>query len=296
MPGPGAGLTKMKRKYVIFSVCLSLSFACSDPLFNLPRRLFPNVGTGTPFILDRKGHAAIYSSHLLSRTSLRGGGQTEAQASNEDGGSPPAKKPPIQDSEPIQPSNATKSSAKAARKDAERAAKSRPCPDGAALLAAGDEAYRAGRWADAKLHFAAAAARHRAAAKAPPAANPAPRPAAADPAPPGPAAARLILSDPAGNLQAKPLRGGVAPELNYARNSPEVLAAFLAKFGPGYRTRFPPEPNGCAAPGPARPRAASRARARRAARRSHARAPAPRPAHLHAPTPSLPQSRLKVVP
>jgi hypothetical protein len=145
--------------------------------------------------------------------------------------------------------NATKSSAKAARKDTERAAKARPCPDGAALLAAGDEAYKAGNWADAKAHFQAAAAMHRAAAKTPvaaaagtPSARAQNRTAASTHA-----SLRLFLSDPSSNLQAKPIRAGVAPECNYARNSPEVLAAFLAKFGPGYRTRFPPEPNGYAA-------------------------------------------------
>ena len=45
-------------------------------------------------------------------------------------------------------------------------------------------------------------------------------------------------------LQAKPLREGVDEALNFARNSTEQLAAFLDKFGPGFRTRFPPEPNG----------------------------------------------------
>ena len=55
---------------------------------------------------------------------------------------------------------------------------------------------------------------------------------------------RLLLREPRLNTQAKPVRDGVAEANNYARNSPEQLAAFLDKFGAGFRTRFPPEPNG----------------------------------------------------
>ena len=142
--------------------------------------------------------------------------------------------------------NGTKSSCKAARKEAERIAKARPCPEGASLLAAGDEAYRASRWGDARSLFTAATAKFRVAAKAPtrtPTGPPSTRPQNHSAAS-APTSVRLFLSDPASNLQAKPLRAGVPPERNYARNSPEVLAAFLAKFGRGYRTRFPPEPNG----------------------------------------------------
>ena len=60
----------------------------------------------------------------------------------------------------------------------------------------------------------------------------------------GAAGMRLLLREPRFNIQAKPLREGVPAAANYARNSPEQLAAFLAKFGHGFRTRFPPEPNG----------------------------------------------------
>ena len=54
----------------------------------------------------------------------------------------------------------------------------------------------------------------------------------------------LILREPRYNTQAKALREGVGEEKNFARNSPEVLAAFEQRFGTGFRTRFPPEPNG----------------------------------------------------
>ena len=47
---------------------------------------------------------------------------------------------------------------------------------------------------------------------------------------------RLILAAPASNLQAKPLRSGVGDERNYARNPPEVLEAYLGKFGRGTAT------------------------------------------------------------
>ncbi len=54
----------------------------------------------------------------------------------------------------------------------------------------------------------------------------------------------LILREPSKNVQAKGLREGVGEGKNFARNSPEVLAAFERRFGCGFRTRFPPEPNG----------------------------------------------------
>ena len=60
----------------------------------------------------------------------------------------------------------------------------------------------------------------------------------------GRAAGRLILRDPRMNLQAKPLRTGVNQSRNFARNSEDQLKDFLDTFGPSYRTRFPPEPNG----------------------------------------------------
>ncbi|EKX38376.1 hypothetical protein GUITHDRAFT_144305 [Guillardia theta CCMP2712] len=60
----------------------------------------------------------------------------------------------------------------------------------------------------------------------------------------GGAARRLILRDPSVNLQAKPLRAGVNQTRNFARNSEDQLKDFLDTFGSGYRTRFPPEPNG----------------------------------------------------
>jgi hypothetical protein len=47
---------------------------------------------------------------------------------------------------------------------------------------------------------------------------------------------RLTLAAPESNLQAKPLRSGVADERNYARNPPEVLEAYLGKFGRGTAT------------------------------------------------------------
>ena len=118
-------------------------------------------------------------------------------------------------------------------------------------MAQGEAAYAAGAWAVAREQFNQAAALFRLAPKAPghltaPAAATATAAAAAAPsvAIPSVAAARLMLSDPASNLQAKPLRSGVSSDRNYARNSPEVLAGFLRAFGGGYRTRFPPEPNG----------------------------------------------------
>eukprot|EP00960_Hanusia_phi_P061297 764799-Hanusia_phi.AAC.3 len=55
---------------------------------------------------------------------------------------------------------------------------------------------------------------------------------------------RLILRDPRENLQAKPLRAGVDEKSNFARNTEDQLNMFLKAFGHGYRTRFPPEPNG----------------------------------------------------
>jgi hypothetical protein len=46
---------------------------------------------------------------------------------------------------------------------------------------------------------------------------------------------RLILAPPESNVQAKPLRSGVLAERNFAQNAPEVLEAYLAKFGSGAR-------------------------------------------------------------
>ena len=45
-------------------------------------------------------------------------------------------------------------------------------------------------------------------------------------------------------MQAKPLRDGVDDAHNYAANTGAALASHLAVTGGGYRTRFPPEPNG----------------------------------------------------
>jgi hypothetical protein len=55
---------------------------------------------------------------------------------------------------------------------------------------------------------------------------------------------RLVLREPRLNIQAKAVRDGLNASRNFAKNSEEQLASFLNKFGSGFRTRFPPEPNG----------------------------------------------------
>jgi len=149
------------------------------------------------------------------------------------------------------PGGATKSSAKSAKGDAQKYFKKKPDPEGAKLIEQGEEALKASDFNKAKELFDKATElckNSTAQAEKP---KKEPKPAATEAAKKdaitgeGAQAARvLLLSKPADNMQAKPLRDGVAESYNYAANTPDTLKGHMSATGGIYRTRFPPEPNG----------------------------------------------------
>ena len=150
----------------------------------------------------------------------------------------------------------SKAAAKNAKTDAGKAAKKRPDPEGLKLIEQGDAAMTEKDFAKAVDLFNQAKASCEASCvevvakekkpKAPPALS---QPSTEDvlrqeeeeveqkqP--------RLVLRNPAENLQAKPLREGVTAAHNYALNTEDQLRAHLEVTKGKYMTRFPPEPNG----------------------------------------------------
>ena len=141
---------------------------------------------------------------------------------------------------------ATKSGAKTAKADAQKFSKRRPDPVGLAKLEEGDAALKAGDFTAAKALFDQAAEICKTSsvtgekkAKEPKEVKP-----VADIAESAVEPMRLYLSKPTENIQAKPMREGVAEKANYAKNTPELLAAHVKATGGKFITRFPPEPNG----------------------------------------------------
>ena len=144
---------------------------------------------------------------------------------------------------------ATKSSAKSAKSDAQKFYKKKPDPEGAKLIEQGEEALKAGDFDKAKALFdkATEVCKSSTAQAEKPKKEPKPPPVEGEAVKKdeGAQASRvLLLSKPAENMQAKPVREGVPAEKNYAANSSERLQAHLKATGGKYMTRFPPEPNG----------------------------------------------------
>ena len=128
--------------------------------------------------------------------------------------------------------------------------KKKPDPEGAKLIEQGEEALKAGDFGKAKGLFDAATELCKASTAQAEKPKKEPKPAAegakedAKKAEGAQAGRVLLLSSPAANTQAKPLREGVDASHNYARNTPEQLAQHLQANSGAYLTRFPPEPNG----------------------------------------------------
>ena len=149
----------------------------------------------------------------------------------------------------------SKSAVKNAKTDASKAAKKRPDPQGLALIEQADaamgmkelsralELYQQAKAVCEASSTMAAPKEKRSKEKKPDAAAGAASGDATD-AIDGVRQPRLVLSAPADNVQAKPLREGVDAAHNYAAQEPARLKEHLAATGGKYRTRFPPEPNG----------------------------------------------------
>ena len=146
----------------------------------------------------------------------------------------------------------SKAAAKNAKTDAGKAAKKRPDPEGLKLIEQGDAAMADKDFAKAIELFTQAKTCCESSSVETVAKEKKPK------APAAPTASaekkqeeeeeerkpRLVLRNPAENLQAKPLREGVDAEHNYALNTDAQLRAHLETTGGKYMTRFPPEPNG----------------------------------------------------
>ena len=124
--------------------------------------------------------------------------------------------------------------------------KKKPDPEGAKLIEQGEEALKAGDFGKAKGLFDAATELCKASTAQAEKPKKEPKPAAegakedAKKAEGAQAGRVLLLSSPAANTQAKPLREGVDASHNYARNTPEQLAQHLQANSGAYLTRFPP--------------------------------------------------------
>mmetsp|Transcript_12012 Transcript_12012/g.28038 ORF Transcript_12012/g.28038 Transcript_12012/m.28038 type:complete len:639 (-) Transcript_12012:27-1943(-) len=145
----------------------------------------------------------------------------------------------------------TKSGAKNAKADAQKYYKRKNDPAGLAKIEEGDKYMKEGDFGKAKQLFDEAheiCKNSTVERTAKPKGESQPKPAAETPAAAPDAdalcTAKLLLSIPKENIQAKPMREGVPEHQNYAKNTAERLAEHLQATGGKYITRFPPEPNG----------------------------------------------------